>query len=119
MHLILLTHLLAYYTVSSSAHDTRELLSVVLIQWTTLASAADLHVVKEGIAVTRFAGASHSLWVLVHTLVHGAMVVRCHEVSTVLPGPVVRAAEFGRDHDYSDSCGDVTQCTGKVPVLST
>ena len=43
------TRLLA---VSSSTHDTRELLSVVLIQWTTLAGAADLHVVEEGVAVT-------------------------------------------------------------------
>ena len=56
------------------------------------------------------------LLVLIHTLVHSAMVILVisHEVSIVLPGPGGRAAGPGWDHNYSGSSGHIHTAQGTL-----
>ena len=61
------------------------------------------------------------LLVFIHTLKHSTVmmviVLRCHDVSIVLPGPGGRAAGLGWDHYYSGSSGHIAHSTRNIVVV--
>ena len=103
------------------ANNTVQLFSTA-VRWAGQPRATvSLHMVEQGTVGVADSSCLQGLLVLIHTLVHGAMMimspVSAHEVAIELPGPVWGAAGLGWDHDYGGSGGHVAHSTWYVVVV--
>ena len=73
--------------------------------------------VVESIATVMSIQSWNRLWLSINALKECTSIVAirsCHEVSSVLGGPVGGAGQFGRYHQHCVSGGGVAHCTGNV-----
>ena len=105
--------------LSMRAHHTGELL-LCIIWWTGKPiRTLGFYMIDVSIGITTIKSRNR-LRIFVNTFISGTImgVIRSHQVSSVLCGPVCGAVDFSWNHQQCSSCCDMTHCTRNIVVCN-